>query len=115
MSDAAVILDELRELRRLVEALLPPPLDRRQQELLDALEAVFGASPFSASEVLELARTPTAERRRVRAAIEALGVADAQRLGMALAAIAKRTTGRRTRLARCGSERGSSLWGIDAT
>ncbi|MCL4738102.1 MAG: hypothetical protein KJZ81_07830 [Burkholderiaceae bacterium] len=112
MSDAAVILDELRELRRLVEALLPPPLDRRQQDLLDALGAVFGASSFSAAEVLTVAATPMADRRRLRAAIEAVGASDAQRLGMTLAALEKRSRGRATRLERVGSEGGSRLWGI---
>lgn len=112
MTDTAV-LHALAELRRLVESLLPPPLDRRQAELLAALTAVFGSSPFTAAEVLKVARTPLADRRRLAAALAAVGASDAQRLGMTFAALEKRSRGRSTRLERAGSEGGCRLWVVE--
>lgn len=113
MTDDALL--ELRRLSALVEALhraLVPPADPRHAELLDALGAVFGSAPFTACEAIEVARTPLGDRRRLKAALQAVGARDAQRLGMTLSALEKRAAGRSTRLARLGTEGGKRLWSV---
>ena len=104
----------LRRLGARLDRLAPPPLDPRQAELLDALAGVVGAAPFTAAEVLELAHTPTAERR-LQAALQAAGAADAQRLGLTLATLARRTAGRRPRIERHRTEGGSRVWCVEGT
>ena len=124
MTDAALldavrlaVRAEVEPLRRALERLAPPPLSPAQAALLDAIaEAVDW--PFTARELLELRRSAIAERRRLDAALQALGVVGdddraVHKLGMKLGAIVKRSALLDVRLVRAGDEDHSGLWAIE--
>lgn len=121
MNDAALaelvrqaVRAEVEPLRRLVEALAPaPPLTRPQRELLAALELVMGKTPFASAETLEVARVRLHDRPLLAAALAALGINDAHRLGMVLGELVKRTAGQPLRLVRAGSEGNSRMWAVE--
>jgi hypothetical protein len=108
-----VLLDEVRALRHLVERLLPPPLEPRQQALFDSIVDVLGGEPFSSAELINLSRSAIGDRRRLRDALQALGVDDdVQRLGLVLGDISKRSAALDRRLLRLKVERGARLWQV---
>jgi hypothetical protein len=107
------VLDEVRQLRLLVERLLPPPLGPRQQALLDSIVDVLGSEPFSSAELIQLSRSAIGDRRRLRDALQALGVAaDVHKLGLVLGELVKRSATLDRRLLRLKLERGVRLWQV---
>lgn len=108
---------EVAQLRLALERLAPPPLSPAQAALLEAIaEAVDW--PFTARELLALRRSAIPERRRLDAALQALGVAGdddraVHKLGMKLGAIVKRSALLDVRLVRAGDEDHSGLWAIE--
>ena len=112
MTDAAV-LQRLDRIERMLEQLVQQqPQDPRHVELLDCIERVFGTSPFTACEVIAAAHRPMGDdRRRLQAALQALGALSPQKLGMTLSSIQKAY--RTTRLVRLGTEGGKRLWSVD--
>jgi hypothetical protein len=116
MTDVALLVELVRaavraELQPLLQR-LAPPVDPRHADLLHALAEVFGSAPFTASEAVDASRSALSARRRLQAALQAAGAHDAQRLGMVLATIEKRSLGRSARLQRLGTERGRRLWAV---
>lgn len=92
---------------------LAPPVDPRHADLLRALAVVYGAAPFTAAEAIATARGALPNRAPLRAALQAVGAFDAQRLGLILAAIEKRAYGLPVRLSRLGTDGGKRLWTVD--
>lgn len=108
--DLAVVCAIVRtELRRLLPDLLTEP----ERELLYAIAAVEGGSPFASSELLELSMLKLGNRPRLAEALAAVKATDSHKLGLKLRRIADRTFGAEVRLVALGKESNSRLWKVE--
>ena len=106
--------DEVAELQRALERLAPPPLSDEQQRLLDVLADVTDG-PFTSAEVIKLSRSALSTRQPLRNALAALGIDDAQRLGLVLGDIVKKSVTLDRRLVRLKTEGNSRVWMVEGT
>jgi len=107
---------ELREVRRLVERLVPDPLTPTQRAVVIGLHAVFGGSAFTSAELARVLDLNYDERPPLREALlELAGNLKVQHVGIALRHIADAGgVAGNLRLTAPASERGGRVWCCEA-
>lgn len=116
MTDLADVVAELRELRRLVEALQPAPLRPADAGVVEALAVVFGPAAVTSREIMAAIQLDIGDRRCLRDALERAvgGFPTTQAVGHVLRRICD--AGGRSgcwRLTAAGAERGSRLFVVE--
>jgi hypothetical protein len=110
-----VIREEVRQALRELPANSGSKLTPEQRRAVDALGEVFGVGSFTAADLVRALALDVGERPAARAAVGALSNPnDAQRVGQALGAIAKRGgVGESWRLGRPTKDANVVLWTLE--